>query len=72
MSSHGRRLRYPARINVPPRPVTVRSISHPKPGWTLEDAIDLVHQGYSVDHAAKTSGWAASVIQAQLKSDNRT
>ncbi len=64
--SRGRRgLRYPARLNVPPSPVTVRSMSTPKPGWSLADAVDLVGQGYSVTHAAKVTGWAAPVIAAQ-------
>jgi hypothetical protein len=34
-----------------------------KPGWSLVDAVDLVRQGYSVGHAAKVTGWAASVIR---------
>ena len=71
--SHGRRgLRYPARLNVPPSPVTVRSMSTPKPGWSLADAVDLVRQGYSVTHAAKVSGWAPSVISAQKKPRRQT
>jgi hypothetical protein len=69
--SHSR-LRYPTRLKVAPGPMTIRSLSNPKPGWKLEDAIDLVHQGYSVAHAARVTGWAASVIQAQLKTDSRT
>jgi hypothetical protein len=72
MSARGRRLRYPLRIHVPPSPVTVRSISNPKPGWKLSDAVDLVEQGYSVAHAARVTGWAASVIEAQRKASNRT
>jgi hypothetical protein len=40
-------------------------MSDPKPGWGLADAVDLVQQGYSVAHAAKVTGWAASVIAAQ-------
>jgi hypothetical protein len=42
-------------------------MSNPKPGWSLADAVDLVRQGYSVAHAAKVTGWAASVIAAQEK-----
>jgi hypothetical protein len=68
MSPRGRRgLRYPPRINVAPGPVTDRSISSPKPGWSLPDAVDLVRQGYSVAHAAKVTGWSAPVIAAQEK-----
>ncbi len=63
------RLRYPARLSVAPGPVTVRSLSNPKPGWSLADAVDLVRQGYAVAHAERVTGWAASVIAAQLKSD---
>ena len=72
MSSRGRRLRYPPRINVAPSPVIVRSMSNPKPGWKLADAVDLVRQGYSVAHAARVSGWAAGVIEAELEIDNHT
>jgi hypothetical protein len=52
--------------------MTIRSLSNPKPGWKLEDAVDLVHQGYSVAHAARVTGWAAAVIDAQLKANSRT
>jgi hypothetical protein len=73
MSPHGRRsLRYPARISVPPGPVIVRSMSHPKPGWSLADAVALVEQGYTPAHAARVTGWAASVIEAQVKKSNHT
>ncbi len=73
MSPRGRRgLRYPPRINVPPGPVTVRSMSNPRPGWSLADAVNLVRQGYSVAHAAKVTGWAAPVIEAQLKASEHT
>jgi hypothetical protein len=44
-------------------------MSEPRPGWTLEDAVDLVQQGYTVAHAAKVSGWAESVIAARLAQD---
>ena len=47
-------------------------MSTPKPGWKLADAVDLVHQGYSVVHAARVTGWPASVIEAQLKANKRT
>src|SRR3954451_12956248 len=72
MSSRGRRLHYPSRINVAPSPVIVRSMSNPKPGWKLADAVDLVRQGYSVAHPARVSGWVAGVIEAELKIDNHT
>jgi hypothetical protein len=47
-------------------------MSDPKPGWKLSDAVDLVEQGYSVAHAARVTGWAAFVIEAKLKTSNRT
>jgi hypothetical protein len=46
-------------------------MSDPKPGWILADAVHLVQQGYSVAHAARVTGWAAAVIDAQLKASNR-
>jgi len=36
-----------------------------KPGWSLEEAADLVRQGYTVAHTEKVTGWAAPVIEAQ-------
>jgi hypothetical protein len=61
------RLRYPARLQVAPSPVTVRSLSHPKPGWQLADAVELVRQGYTPAHAQQVTGWAATVVTAQMK-----
>jgi hypothetical protein len=46
-------------------------MSNSKPGWSLADAVDLVQQGYSIAHAATVTGWTASVIKAQLKTNNR-
>jgi hypothetical protein len=72
MSPRGRRLRYPPRLNVPPGPVTIRLMSSPKPGWRQSDAVDLVQQGYTPAHAERVTGWAASVIEAELTKTNRT
>jgi hypothetical protein len=47
-------------------------MSNPKPGWSLADAVDLARQGYSVAHAARVTGWAAAIIEAQLETDNYT
>jgi hypothetical protein len=47
--------------------VTIRSLSNPKPGWLLSDAVDLVRQGYTPAHVEQVTGWAATVIMAQLK-----
>jgi hypothetical protein len=33
----------------------------------LADAVNLVQQGYSIAHAARVTGWAGPVIEAQLK-----
>jgi hypothetical protein len=67
MSGRHARLRYPSRLYVAPGPVTVRSLSTPKPGWSLSDAVDLVRQGYTPAHAQQVTGWPAVVITAQLK-----
>ena len=48
-------------------PVTVRSLSQPKPGWRLKDAVDLVRQGYTAEQVERLTGWAASVLTAQVK-----
>jgi hypothetical protein len=34
--------------------------------------VDLVRQSYTPAHAERMTGWAASVIAAQLKKDNDT
>ena len=64
MSFH-RRLRYPVRTTGSVGPVIVRYMTPSKPGWSLEEAADLVRQGYTVAHAEKVTGWAASVIETQ-------
>jgi len=46
-------------------------MSNPKPGWSLADAVNLVQQGYSIAHAAKVTGWAGPLIEAQLKGSER-
>jgi hypothetical protein len=38
----------------------------PKPGWTEEQAVDLVRQGYSADRIAELSGFAAAYLRAQV------
>jgi len=37
-----------------------------RPGWSLEEAVDLVRQGYTVQHASRVSGWASGLIEAQI------
>ncbi len=55
---------------MPAGPVTVRSIRPSKPGWSLEEAVDLVHQGYTVERASRVSGWAPAYLTAQLRQDH--
>jgi hypothetical protein len=38
-----------------------------RPGWSLEEAVDLVGQGYTVAHASRVSGWAPGLIEAQVR-----
>ena len=63
-----RRVRLPA---TPSRsksgPVTVRSMSSPRDGWTLEQALDLVAQGYTPAHVENLTGWHAKQLEAQLR-----
>jgi hypothetical protein len=47
-------------------PVTVRSISNPRNGWTLEEALRLVAQGYTPAHVEQLTGWNAKQLKAQL------
>lgn len=43
-------------------------MNKPKPGWSEEEAVDLVRQGYSPDRIAELSGFAAAFLRAQLRS----
>ena len=47
-------------------PVTVRLISNPRDGWTLEQALALVAQGYTPAHVEQLTGWNAKQLEAQL------
>ena len=40
-----------------PAEVTVTPMSDPKPGWTLDAALDLLAQGYSVASTAERTGF---------------
>jgi hypothetical protein len=62
-----RRLRYPVRTTGPVGPVTVRFMNPAKPDWSVEEAVDLVRQGYTVEHAARVTGWPPALISAQAK-----
>ncbi len=48
-------------------PVTVRSMSNPRNGWTLEQAVALVAQGYTPTHVEQLTGWHAKQLEAQLR-----
>ena len=47
-------------------PVEVRSMSTPKPGWTLEEAIDLLEEGYNPEQVEHLTGFDARHVAAQL------
>src|SRR3982750_4682556 len=66
MAGARRRLRYPVRVSGPNGPVTVRFMTPSRPGWSLKEAVDLVRQGYTVEHASRASGWAPGLIEAQV------
>jgi hypothetical protein len=57
-----RRLRYPVRTSGPVGPVTVRFMAPAKPGWSLEEARELLRQGYTVEHVPRVTGWAPALI----------
>ena len=63
--------RHPVRTTAPASPVTVRSLSDPRPGWTLGAAIELVSQGYTLEQIERLTGWAATVLAAQLQLRDR-
>lgn len=63
-----RRVRLPATPSSSKSgPVTVRSMSSPRDGWTLEQALDLVAQGYTPAHVENLTGWHAKQLEAQLR-----
>jgi hypothetical protein len=62
-----RTYRHPIRTSYRAGPVTVRSLSGPKAGWSLADAVALVRHGYTPEHVERLTGWAASVLAAQVR-----
>lgn len=46
-------------------PVEVRSLNDPKPGWTLERALDMLEQGYRVERVSALSGYIVPFLKAQ-------
>lgn len=67
-----RTYRHLTRISYRASPVTVRSLSNPRAGWSLEDSVGLVLEGYTPEHVEKVTGWAASVLAAQVRPRERT
>ena len=47
------------------------SIDGPRPGWTLERALDRLAQGYSMGHVARLSGFGEAFLRAHQQSDRR-
>src|SRR5664280_3144878 len=48
-------------------PVEVRSMSSPRSGWSLQDAVRLVEQGYRLEHVEQVTGFAAAHVRGQLR-----
>jgi hypothetical protein len=48
--------------------VVVRQVD-PGLGWTLEQARDLVKQGYSVEHVAERTGFPAKMLQVAVEEE---
>ncbi|HLZ38256.1 MAG TPA: hypothetical protein VKP64_11010 [Mycobacteriales bacterium] len=62
------------RVKLPPipsksksGPVTTRSLSSPRNGWTLQQAMSLVSQGYTPARVEQLTGWNAKHLEAQLR-----
>jgi hypothetical protein len=46
-------------------PVTTRSMSSPKDGWTIEQAVDLFDKGYRSERVEQLTGFAARHVEAR-------
>jgi hypothetical protein len=42
-------------------------MSSPKPGWTLEAAVQLLRDGYSPEQVEHLTGFAAAHVRAQVR-----
>jgi hypothetical protein len=42
-------------------------MSNPRNGWTLEQALALVAQGYTPAHVEELTGWHAKQLEARLR-----
>ena len=52
--------------------VHVRSVNDPKPGWTVERALDQLARGYSIEHVSSLSGYVPPFLHAQLRRTGRS
>lgn len=53
-------------------PVTTRSMSTPRPGWSLQDAVRLAEQGYALEQVERMTGFARAHVRAQLPAQPRS
>jgi hypothetical protein len=42
-------------------------MSSPRAGWSLQDAVRLVEQGYRLEHVEQVTGFAAAHVRGQLR-----
>jgi hypothetical protein len=42
-------------------------MSQPRNGWTLEQAVALVAQGYTLAHVEELTGWHAKQLEARWR-----
>ena len=47
-------------------------MSSPREGWTLDDAVRLVQQGYGAEQVERMTGWAAAHVLAQVQHRAKT
>lgn len=52
-------------------PVEIRSMSSPKPGWDLEQAVRLLADGYTPTQVERMTGFAAAHVTAQVRARDR-
>ena len=42
-------------------------MSSPRSGWSLQDAVRLVEQGYRLEHVEQVTGFGAAHVRGQLR-----
>jgi hypothetical protein len=47
--------------------VDIRSMNEPKPGWDLNQALRMLHDGYGAEHVSRLSGYAVPFLEAQVR-----